>query len=99
MKETYVLGINCFHGDSASAILKNGKIIAAVEEERFTRIKHTCDFPIQSIKYCLKEASINIESLDHIAINSNPLFNYKKKLLFAILNYPSISLLTLKNLH
>ena len=55
----YILGISAFYHDSAASIIYNGEIIAAVQEERFTRKKHDSSFPYNSIKYCLKEAGIN----------------------------------------
>lgn len=54
----YILGISAFYHDSAACLLKDGKIIAAAQEERFTRKKHDQNFPINAIKYCLKEAEI-----------------------------------------
>jgi carbamoyltransferase len=50
----------------------DGKLIAAVEEERFRRVKHWAGLPVQSIKYCLGEAGIRVEDIDHIAVNRNP---------------------------
>ena len=61
-----ILGISCYYHDSAAALLQNGKIIAAVEEERFTRKKHDNSFPINAINYCLDFANISIEEIDHI---------------------------------
>jgi carbamoyltransferase len=63
----YILGISAFYHDSAAALIKNGQIIAAAQEERFTRIKNDESFPINSIKYCLKEADIQINDLEYIA--------------------------------
>ncbi|NBN98470.1 MAG: carbamoyltransferase, partial [Flavobacteriia bacterium] len=63
----YILGINAFHGDSSACLLRSGELIAAAEEERFRRIKHWAGFPSESIKYCLLEAKISIEEVDHIA--------------------------------
>jgi carbamoyltransferase len=87
-----ILGLNAYHGDSSACIVADGKLIAAVEEERFTRIKHWAGMPVQSINYCLKEAGINIEDIDHIAINRNPKANFMKKALFALSKRPSFSL-------
>ncbi len=66
MKQTYILGISAFYHDSAATLVKNGEIIAAVQEERFTRKKHDSSFPIHSINYCLKEANITIDDIDYI---------------------------------
>ena len=88
-----ILGINAYHGDSSACILIDGKLIAAVEEERFRRIKHWAGFPSESIAYCLKEASLSISEIDIIAINSDPKAHFFKKVLYALKNRPSISLL------
>ena len=57
---TIVLGINAFHADSSAALLINGKVVSAVEEERFSRIKHSAGFPKQAILWCLKNSKISI---------------------------------------
>ena len=93
----YTLGINFLHSDTSSCIFKNGKLIAAAEEERFSRIKHTSKFPVESINFCLKEAKIDISSLDIITINSNPFSNIDKKILFAMKNLKRL-VLALKSL-
>ena len=51
----YILGINAYHGDAAAAIIQDGELLAAVEEERFNRQKHCAGFPVHSIQYCLEE--------------------------------------------
>ena len=56
----YIIGISAYYHDSAVSIIKDGTIIAAAQEERFSRIKHDASFPLMSIKYCLREANINI---------------------------------------
>jgi carbamoyltransferase len=62
----YILGISCYYHDAAACLLKDGEIIAAAQEERFTRIRHDQDFPAQAIKYCLKQAGITIEQVDYV---------------------------------
>jgi carbamoyltransferase len=79
----YVLGINAYHGDASAAIVHNGKLIAAVEEERFNRIKHCAGFPEQAIRYCLEAANARLEDLDHIGISRDPSAHLHKKVLFA----------------
>ncbi|HZI61124.1 MAG TPA: carbamoyltransferase C-terminal domain-containing protein [Pyrinomonadaceae bacterium] len=79
----YILGINAYHGDASAAIVHNGKLIAAVEEERFNRIKHCAGFPEQSIRYCLKAAGISLVDVDHIGISRDPSAHLHKKVLFA----------------
>ncbi|WP_231461777.1 carbamoyltransferase C-terminal domain-containing protein [Pedobacter sp. Leaf132] len=86
----YILGINAYHGDSSACIYKNGLIIAASEEERFTRIKHWAGFPILAIKFCLAEAGIDIRKIDHIAISRDPKANFSKKVLTAVKNRLSL---------
>src|SRR6476619_6327545 len=78
-----ILGINAYHGDAAAAIIKDGKLIAAVEEERFNRFKHCAGFPLESIKYCLLTAGVTIEDVDHVGISRDPSAHLHKKVLFA----------------
>lgn len=78
-----ILGINAYHGDASAAIIVDGKLIAAVEEERFTRIKHTAGFPANAIRYCLETAGVTIREVDHIAIPRNPRARLVRKLLYA----------------
>src|ERR1051326_3668168 len=79
----YILGINAYHGDAAAAIIKDGRLIAAVEEERFNRIKHCAGFPAQAIRYCLAEAGVQPEDVDHIGISRDPSAHLHKKILYA----------------
>src|ERR1041384_4416213 len=79
----YILGINAYHGDAAAAIVRDGKLIAAVEEERFNRFKHSAGFPEQAIRYCLQTAGIGVEELDHLGISRDPSAHLHKKILFA----------------
>ena len=88
-----ILGINAYHADSSACIVKDGELIAAVEEERFDRIKHWAGFPIKSIKYCLAEAGVSIEEIDHIAVNRNPRANLWRKIWFILRQRPSLGLL------
>jgi len=79
----YVLGINAYHGDASAALVHDGKLIAAVEEERFNRIKHCAGFPGHAIRYCLEAAGIGVEDLDHVGISRDPSAHLHKKVLFA----------------
>ena len=79
----HILGINAYHGDAAAAIIRDGKLIAAAEEERFNRFKHCAGFPEQAIHYCLEAAGIGIEELDHVGISRDPSAHLHKKVLFA----------------
>jgi carbamoyltransferase len=85
----HILGINAFHGDSSACIIRDGILIAAVEEERFRRVKHWAGFPSESIRYCLREAGISIDQVDHAAINQDPKANFFKKLMYLITSMPS----------
>jgi carbamoyltransferase len=67
-----ILGINAYHGDASAALVVDGQLVAAVEEERFNRIKHCAGFPADSIRYCLKAAGIGLEDIDHIGISRDP---------------------------
>ena len=79
----YILGINAYHGDAAAAIIKDGRLIAAVEEERFNRIKHCAGFPEHAIRYCLDEANVQLTDVDHIGISRDPSAHLHKKILYA----------------
>lgn len=75
-----ILGISAFYHDSAAAIIQDGKIIAAAQEERFTRIKHDESFPINAIEFCLKYAGCNINEVDAIAFYDKPLLKFERLL-------------------
>jgi carbamoyltransferase len=68
---TYVLGLNAYHADAAACLVKDGELIAAVEEERFRRIKHWGGFPTEAIRYCLREGGIALADVAHIAVNTD----------------------------
>lgn len=76
----YILGLNAFHADSSAAIFKNGTMIAATEEERFTRVKHWAGFPEQAIKFCLREAEISLHEVAYITIGRDPKAKFLNKL-------------------
>ncbi len=76
----YVLGVSCFYHDSSACLLKDGEIIAAAAEERFTRKKHDIDFPINSIRFCLEQAGIGIGDVDHVAFYEKPLQKFERLL-------------------
>jgi carbamoyltransferase len=87
-----ILGLNAYHGDSSACIVVDGRLVAAVEEERFARIKHWAGLPIEAVKYCLDEAGISIEKVNHIAINRDPKANFMKKTLYAFSTRASFDL-------
>jgi len=84
-----ILGINAYHGDASAALLQDGKLIAAVEEERFNRIKHWAGFPAESIRFCLEQGGIDVTKLDHVAVSFNPKANLAKRLKFVATQRPS----------
>ena len=86
-----ILGLNVFHADTSACIIKNGEIISAVEEERFTRIKHFSGFPKNSIDFCLKEANLSLTDIDLVTVNYNKNYNLKEKFFFTIKNFHKIS--------
>lgn len=75
-----ILGISAFYHDSAAALVVGGKIVSAAQEERFTRIKHTPDFPIQAIKFCLEDAGLEIDELDAVVFYDKPLLKFERLL-------------------
>ena len=75
-----ILGISCFYHDSAATIIIDNEIIAAVQEERFTREKHTPDFPSNSIKYCLEETGLKLEELDAVVFYDKPIVKFERLL-------------------
>ena len=89
----YILGLNAFHGDSSACLLKDGVLIAAAEEERFLRIKHWAGFPSEAIRWCLLEAGINLEDIQHVAINQDTKANLGKKIIFTLNKRPSFKML------
>lgn len=81
---TSILGLNAYHGDAAAALVVDGELVAAAEEERFNRIKHVAGFPTLAARWCLEEAGIRPEDLDHVAVSRDPRANVGKKLLRTI---------------
>src|SRR5580700_11790555 len=80
----HILGINAYHGNASAAIVSDGRLIAAVEEERFNRVKYAAGFPSAAIRYCLDAAGITLSEVDHIAIPRNPWARLATKLLYAL---------------
>jgi carbamoyltransferase len=96
-----ILGLNAFHGDSSAALVRDGKLIAAAEEERFRRIKHWAGFPIHAISYCLNQAGIRLSDVDHIALNQDSSANLARKVSYFLLKRPNVNLVfnRLRNRH
>jgi len=76
----YILGISAFYHDSAACLVKNGEIIAAVQEERFTRKKHDASFPHHSITYCIEEAGISASDISYIVFYEKPFIKFERLL-------------------
>jgi carbamoyltransferase len=87
-----ILGINAYHADSAAALIKDGVLIAAVEEERFRRVKHWAGFPSTAVDYCLREANVSFDSVDHVAVNQDSRANFFAKLRYLLTNTSSFGL-------
>lgn len=85
-----ILGINAYHGDASAALIVDGELVAAVEEERFNRIKHWAGFPAESIRYCLQFAGVSAADIDHIGISFSPRANLGKRLGFLATHRPSL---------
>ncbi len=79
-----ILGINAYHGNASAAILCNGRLVAAVEEERFNRVKYAAGFPAAAIRYCLQTAGITLKEVHHIAVPRNPYARLGTKLFYAL---------------
>jgi len=84
----YILGISCFYHDSAAALLKDGELVAAAEEERFSRRKHDFGFPSQAIDFCLRQAGINGQDLDYAVFYEKPLIKFERILMTTLSTYP-----------
>lgn len=89
----YILGINAYHGDSSACLIRDGQLVAAAEEERFRRVKHWAGFPSRAIGYCLGEAGIEPAGLDHVAVNSDPNFNFLRRIAHVLTSRPDPRLL------
>jgi carbamoyltransferase len=87
-----ILGINAFHADSSAALMKDGILVAAAEEERFRRVKHWAGFPTQSIAYCLREAGLRLGDVDHLAVNSDGRAHGMRKIGYVLHHPPKMSL-------
>ena len=85
---TLILGLNAFHADAAAALVLDGKVVAAVEEERFRRIKHWAGFPVDAIKSCLADVGVKLSDVDHVATNTLPKAHFWRKLAYAAINRP-----------
>jgi carbamoyltransferase len=80
----FILGINAYHGDAAAAVVRDGQLVAAAEEERFNRKKHCAGFPAVAIRWCLEAAHASPADIDHVAISRNPSAHLHKKILYSL---------------
>src|SRR5258708_20630766 len=87
-----ILGLNAFHADAAAWLVRDGKLIAAAEEERFRRIKHWAGFPSEAVRWCLEDAGVGLAEIDHVAINQDNRANLPRRLLYLAKSRPSLSL-------
>src|ERR1700757_2248532 len=83
-----ILGLNAFHADSAAAVIRDGELVAAAEEERFRRIKHWAGFPSQAVAYCLDEAGVQLSDIDHVAYNQDSRANLCRKIIYLLTKRP-----------
>jgi len=88
-----ILGLNAFHADSSAALVRDGVLVAAAEEERFCRVKHWSGFPVEAIKFCLQEAGVTLAEIDHVAVNQDNRANFLRKFVYVALQRPNPKLL------
>ena len=86
-----ILGVNAFHADASACLVRDGQLIAAAEEERFTRVKHWAGCPIHAIDYCLGTAGVSLSDIDHLAVNRDPQAHLIDKVLYTFLKRPNLS--------
>lgn len=83
-----ILGLSCYYHDSAACLVQDGRVVAAAQEERFNRQKHSPDFPIEALNYCLQQADITINDVDRIAFYEKPFLKFERVLLSHLRSYP-----------
>ena len=88
-----ILGLNAFHGDSSACLVRDGKLVACAEEERFRRIKHWSGMPSEAIRYVLQEGGLKLADVDHVAINRDPSVNNFRRVAYALRRMPSPKLI------
>src|SRR5207247_5423627 len=86
---TAILGLNAYHGDAAAALVVDGELVAAAEEERFNRVKHCAGFPALAAAWCLEAGGLNAGDVDHVAIGRDPTANFGQKLRRAVMHRTS----------
>jgi carbamoyltransferase len=88
-----ILGLNAFHADASAALVRDGALVAAAEEERFRRIKHWAGFPSEAITYCLREAGLKLNDVDHIAVNQDSRAHFLRKIGYLVTHLPKLELI------
>jgi carbamoyltransferase len=88
-----ILGMSAYHGDASAVIVRDGEVLAAVEEERFTRVKHWAGFPRESIRVCLEMAGIGAAEVDHFAVSRRPRAHVLRKAVFALRHQPGLRMI------
>lgn len=83
-----ILGISCFYHDAAAAIIRDGQLVAAAQEERFTRLKHDAEFPVHAINYCLRQAGISVGELDYVGFYDKPFIKFERLLYTYLATFP-----------
>ena len=91
---TAILGLNAYHGDAAAALVVDGELVAAAEEERFNRVKHVAGFPSLAAAWCLADAGLQAADLDHVAIGRDPRANLGAKLARTLRRPPRLGYVT-----
>ena len=84
----HILGVSCFYHDAAAALIRDGMLVAAAEEERFTRKKHDHRYPESAIAFCLKQAGISAADLDYVVFYEKPLVKFERILMTSLGAYP-----------
>jgi carbamoyltransferase len=87
-----VLGLNAYHADAAAALVVDGRLVAAVEEERFRRLKHWAGFPAESVAWCLREGGLGLGDVDVVAVNRDPRANFGRKIAWGLRHRPQLGL-------
>jgi carbamoyltransferase len=91
--EVLILGLNAFHADAAACLVRDGKLVAAAEEERFRRIKHWAGFPSEAVRWCLADAGVRLADLDHVAINQDSRANLARRAWYVARTRPGLGFL------
>src|SRR5581483_12452800 len=89
-----IFGINAYHGDVSAALVRDGVLVAAVEEERFRRVKHWAGFPAESLRQCLAIVGADARDVDGFAVSRDPRANRFEKVAYVLKRRPSAALVT-----